>query len=160
MCPQLYNSSLINIWNIGHSILYSMPTWFSFVSKPGVCRYPAGTLTRVRGMQVPCRYSDQSQGYAGTLQVLWPESGVCRRWSTESLTQHFPGWFIRRLSACTHMPHRTGNSVGGPPLFNVGIRNPWGHCERPNFCPHDTELFVFRWNLSVETSWAANCVSN
>jgi len=29
-------------------------------------------------MQVPCRYPDQCQGYAGTLQVSSPVSEVCR----------------------------------------------------------------------------------
>jgi len=30
-----------------------------------VCRYPTGTLTGIRGMQVPDRYSDRYLGYAG-----------------------------------------------------------------------------------------------
>ena len=30
----------------------------------GVCRYPASILSSVRGMQVPCRYPVQCQGYA------------------------------------------------------------------------------------------------
>jgi len=34
--------------------------------------------TSVKGMQVPCRYPDQCQGYAGALQVSWPVSGVYR----------------------------------------------------------------------------------
>jgi len=28
------------------------------------------------------------------------------------------------------------NSMGGPPLFTVVIRNWWGCCERPGFCPN------------------------
>jgi len=63
----------------------------------GWCRFPAGAL-----------YSCQ---------------GWCGNWPTESLTQCFPGYVIRRLSACTHAPRGEGNSVGGSPLFNVGIRN-------------------------------------
>jgi len=39
------------------------------------------------------------------------------------LTQRSPGCFIRRLSICTHVFHREGNSVGEPPLFNVAIWN-------------------------------------
>jgi len=35
---------------------------------PEVCRYHAGTLTSVRGMQIPCRYPDQRQRYAG---IMW-----------------------------------------------------------------------------------------
>ena len=60
----------------------------------------------------------------------------CRNWPTESWTQHFPGCVIRRLSACTCAPHREGNSMGGLPLFTVGIRN-WRGCrERRRFCPN------------------------
>jgi len=36
-------------------------------------------------MQVLCRYPDQCQGYAGTLQVCGPVSGVCR-YSAGTLT--------------------------------------------------------------------------
>ena len=52
----------------------------SVVSWPvsGVCRCPADILTSVRGKQVTCRYPDQCQGLAGTLQISWPVSGVCR----------------------------------------------------------------------------------
>jgi len=32
-------------------------------------RYPAGTLSSVRGRQVSGRYPEQCQGYTGTLQV-------------------------------------------------------------------------------------------
>ena len=58
-------------------------------SYPDHCQRYAGTLTTVRGMQVPwpvaevCRYPDQCQRYAGTLpsargmQVPWPVSEVC-----------------------------------------------------------------------------------
>ena len=35
-------------------------------------------LFRVRGMQVPCRYSDQCHQYAGTLQLFRSVSRVCR----------------------------------------------------------------------------------
>ena len=59
----------------------------SSVSQPvsGICRYPAGTRTSVRDMQVPCRHPDQCQGYAGTLQA-----GICRNWSTESFVSQDP----------------------------------------------------------------------
>ena len=33
----------------------------------GICRYSAGTLTGVHGMQVLCRHPDRFQGHAGTL---------------------------------------------------------------------------------------------
>jgi len=66
----------------------------------GACRYPAGTLTGIRGMQVLCRYPDRCQGFAN---------------------------IVRRLSACIRVPHREGNSMGGPPLFNVRIRNQRTH---------------------------------
>jgi len=65
-----------------------------------VCRYPdqsqgyAGTLTNVRGMQIPrpvsrlCRYPDQCRGYAGM--------GL--------LSQPFPGGIIRRLPLAPAYP--------------------------------------------------------
>jgi len=59
-----------------------------------------------------------------------------RNWPTESLTYKFPGYNIKRLSVHTHMAHREGYSMGGPPLFNVGIWNHWGFCERQTFCPN------------------------
>jgi len=39
---------------------------------------------------------------------------ACRNCSTESLTQHFPGWAISRLPAYICLPHRAGNSMGRP----------------------------------------------
>ena len=79
------------------------------LTSSGVCRCLAGILTSVRGMQVPCRYPDQCQGFA--------EIGLLSLW-----TQRFPGCIIRRLCTCTHAPHREGNSMSEPPLFNIGIR--------------------------------------
>ena len=46
------------------------------------------------------------------------------------LTQRFPGCVIRRLSACTRVPHRELNSMVEPPLFNVGLQSWWGWCEK------------------------------
>ena len=37
----------------------------------------------------------------------------CRNWPTDSYAQRFPGHVIRRLSACTCMSHRGGNSMKG-----------------------------------------------
>jgi len=65
-------------------------TMYVPLSYPDQCQRYAGTLTSVRGMQVPwpvsevCKYPDQCQRYAGTLtsvrgmQVPWPVSGVCK----------------------------------------------------------------------------------
>ena len=36
---------------------------------PNVCRHLAGYLTGVGGMVVPCKYPNQDQGCAGTLQI-------------------------------------------------------------------------------------------
>ena len=49
------------------------------------CRCPAGTLTHVKGMQVPCMYPDQCQGCAGILtgQVL-AEIGLLSLWLSVS----------------------------------------------------------------------------
>jgi len=48
-----------------------------------------------------------------------------------------PAWHVSAcLFACTHVPHSEGNSMGGPPLFNVVIRNQaiWNQSlERQNF---------------------------
>ena len=38
-------------------------------------------LIGVRGMRISCRYPDQCQGYAGTLQVSWPVLGEYKNWS-------------------------------------------------------------------------------
>ena len=43
----------------------------------GVCRYLAGIPNNVRGMRVPCRYSD-NLGYAGNPWISWSVPGVCR----------------------------------------------------------------------------------
>ena len=40
-------------------------------------------------------------------------SDVCRNWPTETQAQRFPGNAIRRVSACTRVPHEEGNSTGG-----------------------------------------------
>jgi len=39
----------------------------------------------------------------------------CRNWPSVYSTQHFPGRIIKRLSACTQVPHRDGNSIGELP---------------------------------------------
>ena len=56
--------------------------------------------------------------------LLYPDwcPGVCWNWPIESLIQRFRVYVIRRLSGCTRVPHREGNSMRGPPLFNFGIR--------------------------------------
>jgi len=43
-----------------------------------------------------------------------------------SVISHGVNHYNRRLSACTPVPHRQGNSMGGPPLFNIMIRNRQG----------------------------------
>jgi len=48
-------------------------------------------------------------------------SGVARKWPTQSLIQGFRGCIIRRLSVYTYIPHKEGNCMEGPPLFNFGI---------------------------------------
>ena len=118
----------------------------------------------IRGVQVPCRYSDQYRGYAGTLQVLWPVSGVCRypagtltsvrgmhvpcRYSDQHqvcmcriwpilslLAQRFPRRVIKRLSVCNRGLYREDNSMRGP-LTNVTIRNRRGCCRRQSLYPN------------------------
>ena len=42
---------------------------------------------------------------------------------TEFLTPRFQWSAIRRPSVSTRMPHSEGHCMGGPPLFNVRIRN-------------------------------------
>jgi len=51
----------------------------------GVCRYSAGTLKSVRGLQVLCRYPEKCQGFAE----------IDRLWTSRS-----PGCIIRRFSVC------------------------------------------------------------
>ena len=68
----------------------------------GMCRYPTGTLD---SYQECCRCP------AGALDS-------CQEWC-----RNWPGSIILRLSACTRMPHREDKSMGGIPLFKVGIRN-------------------------------------
>jgi len=116
-------------------------TSFSGMQVP--CRCP----TSVSGMQVPCRYRDQCRGYAGTLQVSWPVSGVYIYHASiltsargrqklahiESLTQRFSWYVIRRLSVCTLVPHSEGNFTDGPPLYNVMIQNRWRCHEKQSF---------------------------
>ena len=90
--------------------------------------------------------------------VFFP--GVCRKSFTESLTERFPGCTIRGLSACTCMPCREGNSIGGPPLYNFGIRNRRVSCENqvftqtgnqsgtlaPRHCALSTNLYVSKYD--------------
>ena len=63
-------------------------------SYPGQCQRFAGTLTSVRGIQVPCRHHDQWQRFA--------DIGLY----TELYTHGFPRCIIRRLSAYFHVPHQ------------------------------------------------------
>jgi len=44
----------------------------------------------------------------------------CISWTTEFLNRRFPGCAIRRLSACTHVPHNDGSSVRGPHYLTPG----------------------------------------
>ena len=73
-----------------------------------------------------CKYPDRCQGFAGTLTVV----RACRN---TTLTQRLPGLIIRRHTACTRVPHRDGNSMGGSPLWNKGIRSQLGCRERQSF---------------------------
>ena len=49
--------------------------------------------------------------------------GVSGRWTNQievvlqSSSSYLPGCVIRRLSACTRVPHREGNSMSEPPLL-------------------------------------------
>ena len=63
-------------------------------------------LIRERSMQVPSRYPDHCQEYAGALQVSWPLPAVCR----------CPAGILTTVRSM-QVP-----SVGGPPLFNVGTK--------------------------------------
>ena len=79
------------------------------------CRYPAGALFSVRSgadtPQVPCSVSGAVQ-IPRRCPVQCQER--CRNWPTESLAQHSPGYVDRRLSACTRVPYREGNSGSEP----------------------------------------------
>jgi len=49
------------------------------------------------------------------------ESGACRDWPILTLLiQDFPGGVIRGISACTRVPHRESNFMGG-------VRGPVGY---------------------------------
>ena len=78
------------------------------------CRYPAGALP-----------SDRAG--AGTPQVPCSVSGVVQKLAYRVLGSAFPRGC---LSACTRMPHREGNCMGGLPLFNIRIQNWRGCCDR------------------------------
>ena len=52
---------------------------------------------------------------------------------SETMTQQFSGFIIRRLTACTRIPHRGGNSMGRALLFKARIRN--GR-QKMNSCPN------------------------
>jgi len=118
-------------------------------------RYPAGTLASVRigagaldSCQDWCRCPGQCHEW-------------CWNWPTESEAQRFPGCVIRRLSACIRVPHREGNSMGGLPLFNIGIPNRRGCCESfdtmnwfclPNGVP---SIIWFFLSLSFVLTWVS-----
>jgi len=77
---------------------------------------------------------DWWQGFAGTLQVPCTVSGVCRNWPSESLTPHFPGRVIKKLSGCSNMPHKVGkpNEVTTKCFFFRTEGRAWG----PRFKAH------------------------
>jgi len=58
----------------------------------------------------------------------WPESAICRNWPY--WIQHFPGSGIRRVSACTYVPHREGE---GLLHLTWGVRNWRARCESKVF---------------------------
>jgi len=60
------------ILNISALTMIATENWIKIVEY-GVC-----ILTKVRVIQVPCGYPAQCQGYAGTLRVSCPVSGVYR----------------------------------------------------------------------------------
>jgi len=71
----------------------------------------------------------------------------CRNWSFECSAQRFPGCVIRRLAACTGVPHREGNSMGGLPLFNAFCSNnraDWLPCVNyhADWLAH---VYIFSW---------------
>jgi len=133
-------------------------------------------LTSVRGLQVPCRYPDQCQGFAGALQVSWPVSGVCRcpagiltsvrglqvpcrcpdqcQGFTEIgllslLSQCVPGCVIRGLPACTGMPHRESNCMGGRDL-NQKWESNWRPRANQSFYPVDSSCCRYS---QLTTEW-------
>jgi len=78
-------------------------------------------------MMMPCpshcclfSYPDQWQGYAGTLRVPWPVTGVCKTLS---------------IGPSTCVSHKESNSLGGAPWFNVRIRNRWRCRGKTKFLP-------------------------
>jgi len=96
---------------------------------------------------------------AGTPQV--PCQEWCRNWPTGSAfprAQRFPGLSVsqgsafpraQKLSACTRVPHREGNSMGGLPLFNAWIENRQGGRERRSFCPNQKSSPGLRVQIPV-----------
>ena len=86
--------------------------------------HPRDTLISVRGMQVPWRYTDHCQGYAGTLKIHLSLSGVCR----------YPGDTLNSVSAM-QVPWRYLEQCQGyaDTLNSVrGMQVPWrytDHCQ-------------------------------
>jgi len=94
-----------------YSYLHDRVTVRSGASALGVpcqewCRYPSGALSGV--VQVPLRCPVRSGAEIGLLSL---RSSVLR------------GVLLGDFLLAPAYPHREGNSMGGLPLFNVGIRN-------------------------------------
>lgn len=51
---------------------------------------------------------------------IFPVSGLCKNRSTPYSICIFLGHLIGKLAACTHAPHREGNSMEGPPPLGSG----------------------------------------
>lgn len=88
----------------------------------GLCRLISAPLLTTA---LSWRWQDEA-----LTQSQWKEFHVflmnnCREWAKIGLPRPFasaiPG--VSRLSAYTCVPHKKGNSMGGPPLFNVTIQN-------------------------------------
>jgi len=87
----------------------------------GVCMSPAGIpLTAVRGVQIPCSYPDRCPRCT--------ETGPLRLWLCSPF--HFtwiasPSHWV--VSMIIHGAlHRDGDSIDGPPFFNITIWIWWG----------------------------------
>lgn len=87
-----------------------------------------------------------------------------RKWPTKSRIQRFPGFFIKRLSVCTRVPHK-GNSSEGPPFFimpgsetNDGVVNAqtaWGSSQGPlvqGLVRHPLRCWL-RFNKTTAKQW-------
>ena len=92
-----WESPLTKIFELTSDINDSLQWQYSFSFWPmsEVCRYPAGIRTSVRGLQVPCRYPDRCQRFAGTVQLSWPVSEVRR----------YPAGIVTSVSGLQKLTH-------------------------------------------------------